>query len=83
VQSGPKTMRPRVRRSAFGVRPKFSTVRPTHPSPHSAQRNYEQYLALARTLNGGLGLTFHSAAIRTMEHYARKVRANSRRLSKG
>jgi hypothetical protein len=45
---------------------------------------FEAGLALhALALNGGLGLTFHSAAIRTMEHYARKVRANSRRLSKG
>jgi hypothetical protein len=48
VRNGPKTMRPRVRRSAFGVRPKSSTVRPTHPSSHNAQRNYERYLALAR-----------------------------------
>jgi hypothetical protein len=34
-------------------------------------------------LTGGLGLTPHTATIRTMAHYARKVRANRRRLSNG
>ena len=49
MQNGPKTMRPRVRRpAAFGVRPKSSTALTAHPSFHNAQRNYEQYLALAR-----------------------------------
>jgi hypothetical protein len=31
---------------------------------------------------GGLGLTAHSAASRTLAHYRRKVRANRRRLAK-
>jgi hypothetical protein len=45
---------------------------------------FEAGLALqALALNGGLGLTFYSAAIRTLAHYARKVRANRRRLSNG
>jgi hypothetical protein len=40
----------------------------------------EAGLALqALALNGGLGLTPHSAAIRTIAHYGRKVRANRRR----
>jgi hypothetical protein len=30
------------------VRPKSSTVRPTHTSSQNAQRNYERYLTLAR-----------------------------------
>jgi hypothetical protein len=49
VQNGPKTMRPRQRRpAAFGVRPKSSSVRPTHTSYQNALRNYERYLTLAR-----------------------------------
>lgn len=32
---------------------------------------------------GGLGLTPHRAAARTVAHYRRKVRANQRRLMKG
>jgi Domain of unknown function (DUF4167) len=49
MQNGLKAMRPRQRRpAAFGVRPKSSTVRPTHTSSQSAQRNYERYLTLAR-----------------------------------
>ena len=32
-------------------------------------------------LTGGLGLTPHSAAVKTLSHYRRKVRANKRRLS--
>jgi hypothetical protein len=43
----------------------------------------EAGLALqALVLTGGLGLTPHTAAVRTMAHYGRKVRANKRRLSK-
>jgi hypothetical protein len=34
-------------------------------------------------MTGGLGLTPHGAAARTITHYRRKVRANQRRLSKG
>jgi len=37
-----------------------------------------QILALA----GGLGVTPHGAAAKTLTHYRRKVRANRRRLSK-
>jgi hypothetical protein len=49
MQNGLKAMRPRQRRpAAFGVRPKSSTVRPTHTSSQSAHRNYERYLTLAR-----------------------------------
>jgi hypothetical protein len=50
MQNGLKAMRPRQRRpaAAFGVRPKSSTVRPTHTSSQSAQRKYERYLTLAR-----------------------------------
>ena len=49
MPNGPKAMRPRQRRpAAFGVRPKSSTVRPTHTSSQNAQRNYERYLTLAR-----------------------------------
>ena len=33
-------------------------------------------------LTGGLGLTPHSAAAKTLAHYRRKVRANRRRLMK-
>jgi hypothetical protein len=33
-------------------------------------------------LTGGLGLTPHRAAIKALAHYRRKVRANSRRLTK-
>lgn len=36
----------------------------------------------ARAMTGGLGLTAHGAAARTVAHYRRKVRANRRRLSK-
>jgi Domain of unknown function (DUF4167) len=49
MQNGLKTMGPRHRRpAAFGTRPKSGTARTTHPSSHNAQRNYEQYLSLAR-----------------------------------
>ena len=34
-------------------------------------------------LTGGLGLTPHGAATKTLAHYRRKVRANRRRLAKG
>jgi hypothetical protein len=34
-------------------------------------------------LTGGLGLTPHDAATKTLAHYRRKVRANRRRLAKG
>jgi hypothetical protein len=34
-------------------------------------------------LTGGLGLTPHHAAARTLAHYRRKVQANQRRLLKG
>ena len=34
-------------------------------------------------LTGGLGLTPHRAAAKTLAHYGRKVRANRRQLSKG
>ena len=44
----------------------------------------EAGLALqALVLTGGLGLTAHSAATKTLVHYRRKVRANRRRLAKG
>jgi hypothetical protein len=33
-------------------------------------------------LTGGLGVTPHGAAARTVAHYRRKVRANARRLAK-
>lgn len=33
-------------------------------------------------LTGGLGLTPHDAAAKTLTHYRRKVRANRRQLSK-
>jgi hypothetical protein len=47
--NGPKAMRPRQRRPAASVvRSKLSTARTAHPSSLNAQRNYEQYLALAR-----------------------------------
>lgn len=43
----------------------------------------ESGLALqARAMTGGLGLTAHGAAARTVAHYRRKARANRRRLSK-
>jgi hypothetical protein len=43
----------------------------------------ETGLALqALALTGGLGLTAHSAATKTLAHYRRKVRANRRRLAK-
>jgi|HubBroStandDraft_4_1064222.scaffolds.fasta_scaffold453930_2 hypothetical protein len=49
MQNGGKAMRPRQRRpAAFSVRSKSSTAHTAHPSFHNAQRNYEQYLALAR-----------------------------------
>ena len=35
-----------------------------------------------RALTGGLGITPHGAASKTVAHYRRKVRANRRRLSK-
>lgn len=35
-----------------------------------------------RAMTGGLGMTPHGAASRTVAHYRRKVRANRRRLSK-
>lgn len=35
-----------------------------------------------RAMTGGLGMTPHRAASRTVAHYRRKVRANRRRLSK-
>ncbi len=42
----------------------------------------ESGLALqARAMTGGLGLTAHGAAGKTIAHYRRKVRANRRRLS--
>lgn len=34
-------------------------------------------------LTGAIGLTPHRAAIKTLAHYRRKVRANRRRLAKG
>jgi hypothetical protein len=34
-------------------------------------------------MTGGLGVTPHTAAVRTVAHYRRKVRANRRRLLKG
>jgi hypothetical protein len=34
----------------------------------------------ASALTGGLGMTPHNAAARTLAHYRRKVRANQRRL---
>jgi hypothetical protein len=50
MQNGRKVMRPRqLRPAVFGLRPKSSSVRPTHTSSQNAQRNYERYLALART----------------------------------
>ena len=36
----------------------------------------------AQAFRGGMGLTPHRAAARTLAHYRRKVRANQRRLSK-
>lgn len=43
----------------------------------------ESGLALqAMALSGGLGLTAHGAARKTLSHYRRKVRANRRRLVK-
>lgn len=35
-----------------------------------------------RAMTGGLGVTPHGAAAKTVAHYRRKVRANRRRLSK-
>ena len=35
-----------------------------------------------KALTGGLGITPHSAATKTLAHYRRKVRANRRRLEK-
>lgn len=35
-----------------------------------------------RAMTGGLGITPHGAAAKTVAHYRRKVRANRRRLSK-
>ena len=44
----------------------------------------EAGLALqALALTGGLGLTPHTAATKTLAYYRRKVRANRRRLAKG
>lgn len=34
-----------------------------------------------KALTGGLGMTPHNAAARTVAHYRRKVRANQRRLT--
>ena len=36
----------------------------------------------AKALAGGLGLTSHGAAAKTVAHYRRKVRANRRRLAR-
>jgi hypothetical protein len=36
----------------------------------------------AKALTGGLGLTSHGAAAKTVAHYRRMVRANRRRLAK-
>jgi hypothetical protein len=36
----------------------------------------------AMALTGGLGVTPHAAATKTLAHYRRKVRANRRRLAK-
>ena len=36
-----------------------------------------------KALTGGLGVTPHRAAAKTLTHYRRKVRANRRRLLKG
>jgi hypothetical protein len=36
-----------------------------------------------KAMTGGLGVTPHRAAGRTIAHYRRKVRANRRRLAKG
>ena len=36
----------------------------------------------AKALTGGLGLTSHGAAAKTVAHYRRKVRANRRRLAR-
>ena len=35
----------------------------------------------SRTLRGGLGVTPHGAAAKSLAHYRRKVRANRKRLS--
>ena len=44
----------------------------------------EAGLALqAMALTGGLGVTPHGAAAKTVAHYRRKVRANRRRLAAG
>ena len=44
----------------------------------------EAALALqSKALTGGLGLTAHGAASKTVAQYRRKVRANRRRLLKG
>jgi hypothetical protein len=44
----------------------------------------EACLALqTMALTGALGITAHGAAVKTLAHYRRKVRANRRRLAKG
>jgi hypothetical protein len=51
MQSSPKAMKPRQRRPAtsFNVRSQSVIARPAHTSSQSAKRNYERYLALARS----------------------------------
>ena len=53
-----------------------------------AHRMVSEKLEAGRALQvlaatGGLGVTPHGAAARTVAHYRRKVRANRRRLAKG
>jgi hypothetical protein len=52
-----------------------------------AQQMIREKVAAGLTLQslaitGGLGFTPHSAAVKTLAHYRRKVRANRRRLMK-
>jgi Domain of unknown function (DUF4167) len=44
----PRQTKPTTFRVPSGVPSKLSTSRTAHPSPQNAQRNYEQYLMLAR-----------------------------------
>ncbi|HYE43622.1 MAG TPA: hypothetical protein VEA15_09545 [Caulobacteraceae bacterium] len=48
------------------------------------EEKFEAGIALqAMALSGGLGVTPHGAAAKSVAHYRRKVRANRRRLIKG
>jgi hypothetical protein len=77
MQTSPKRPRPRQPRpTAFGVPSKSSTSRAPHLSPQSAQRNYEQYLMLARAEAQAGNSVGAENYYQHAEHYFRLMKAN-------